>query len=358
MLIALGASQAAASSLDQYRARVRRAATALDDLRLEEAAAEEGETDARELARARAAALSEARAALPAQMMVEWDGATLRADNAWLDQEIKAYERAAGSSSQERAAALARISERLHALGERIDELAGRAPARRGDERERLEAILGRFEQRQKASDDRALARLQKQIREVLLRFIEWLRELFPAMPRIQPAGGGPGSTLYWVVIGVLAAGALVVLFLIARTLIRRRQSKGPRKAARRERVILGERLAPDQTGVDLLAEAEALARAGDVRGAIRRAYIALLCELGDRKILRLAQHKTNRDYLRDLQPRPALHTEMQPLTASFERHWYGLEPATPEDWSLFRSGCESIVQNPRLKVESQSAVL
>jgi len=88
-----------------------------------------------------------------------------------------------------------------------------------------------------------------------------------------------------------------------------------------------------------LLAEAEALARRGELRAAIRKAYIALLVELGDRKVISLAQHKTNHDYLRAVRDNQSLYGNVKQLTDSFERHWYGLTVVTETDWDAFRSG-------------------
>ncbi len=102
---------------------------------------------------------------------------------------------------------------------------------------------------------------------------------------------------------------------------------------------MLGERLAPDQSATDLLSQAEALARSGDLRAAIRKAYIALLLELGERKIITLEQHKTNRDYLRAVRRIETLYPNVKQLTDSFELHWYGLARATEADWQTFRSG-------------------
>jgi hypothetical protein len=123
----------------------------------------------------------------------------------------------------------------------------------------------------------------------------------------------------------------------------RSRKRKTPKK--RKARIVLGERLEPEQTSSDLLSEAEALARSGDLRAAIRKAYIALLVELGDRKVISLAQHKTNRDYLNSLRNIPQLHSRMRGLTDSFERHWYGFAQATPNDWQDFRAGYLSALQ-------------
>jgi hypothetical protein len=121
----------------------------------------------------------------------------------------------------------------------------------------------------------------------------------------------------------------------------------GKRKDTKKKepRIVLGERLEPDATATDLLSEAEALARQGDLRAAIRKAYIALLVELGDRKVISLAQHKTNRDYLNSLRTLPQLHSRMRGLTDSFERHWYGFVAATPNDWQDFRSGYHAALE-------------
>jgi hypothetical protein len=129
----------------------------------------------------------------------------------------------------------------------------------------------------------------------------------------------------------------------------RRLRDTGLKLEKRQARIVLGESLAPDETSADLLAQAEALAREGEVRAAIRKGYIALLCELGDRKVLTLAQHKTNHDYLRMVREKRPLLKEMQKLTASFENHWYGFVPATPSDWSTFRSGYQQTLKTAAL---------
>ncbi|MGI8642348.1 MAG: DUF4129 domain-containing protein, partial [Pyrinomonadaceae bacterium] len=108
-------------------------------------------------------------------------------------------------------------------------------------------------------------------------------------------------------------------------------------KKEKKDRVILGERLSADETAQNLFNEAEKLALTGNLRGAIRKGYIALLCELSERKIIGLAQHKTNRDYLRDVRQRRELHESMNGLTSNFERHWYGFDKADEKDWEEFR---------------------
>jgi hypothetical protein len=102
--------------------------------------------------------------------------------------------------------------------------------------------------------------------------------------------------------------------------------------------VILGERIEADEDASGLFSEAERLARQGDLRAAIRKGYVALLCELSDQKVIRLAHHKTNRDYLRDLRKNETLFENVNGLTHNFERNWYGLRTADESDWEDFRS--------------------
>jgi hypothetical protein len=66
---------------------------------------------------------------------------------------------------------------------------------------------------------------------------------------------------------------------------------------------------------------------------------------LGDRKVITLEQHKTNRDYLNAVRSSPVLHSNMRGLTDSFERHWYGFAEATENDWNNFRSRYQQAVQ-------------
>ena len=171
--------------------------------------------------------------------------------------------------------------------------------------------------------------------------FWEWLRKIFPKPKPIAPGAAGILSKVAQVFVIILA---LAVIIFVARLflprLLQNRRSK--RKAKEGPRIVLGERLEPDQSARDLLSEAETLARTGDLRAAIRKAYIALLLELGERKIITLEQHKTNRDYLRAVRRIESLYPNVKQLTDSFELHWYGLARATETDWETFRSGYSS----------------
>ena len=106
--------------------------------------------------------------------------------------------------------------------------------------------------------------------------------------------------------------------------------------------------MAADETSKNLFAEAEKLAGEGDLKAAIRKGYISLLFELSERKLIGLAKHKTNRDYLRDVRKRRELFREMNGLTLNYERHWYGFESADEKDWEEFKNGYRNTIGKNR----------
>jgi hypothetical protein len=146
---------------------------------------------------------------------------------------------------------------------------------------------------------------------------------------------------LYAALFGLLAFILYKVVPLIFPRLMRPRDRK-PKKP----RTILGEQLGEDVTAVDLFDEAERLAREGNLRGAIRKGYIALLCDLSDRKVIGLARNKTNRDYLRDVRSRRDLHPRLSTVTDMFERHWYGFQESGDQDWARFRDEYKEAIRS------------
>jgi hypothetical protein len=328
------ARQADAASLEDYRARVLKATEAMEELHW--SFDETDDAGTKEFLAREAKTLADVRQTLPEREKIEGTGAVYDVDNRWLHSELDLYARIATTSRDARDDALYRLADRLRSLNTHLAQAANLQPVAARDkeaEKGRLQAILRRPEYNRQATEDSALGRLWKN-------FKESLRNL---APKSRPLDQGTATAFSLVArIFVFALTIAVIIFVVwkygTRLLPRNRAPKQPRKEAR---VVLGERLAPGQTPADLVAEAEALARAGDVRGAIRKAYIAVLFELGERNILRLAAHKTNRDYLSAIRAtRAALYGDMQPLTYNYERHWYGFAPATDADWHDFRSRC------------------
>lgn len=335
-LLASGAGSALAMPLDEYRTRIHLALDRLYELWGER----ENETVPQYAARA-GAAFEAVRTLVPMDETIEWDGGRVRVNNSWLEIQFKDYQELPPADSR-RGDILVRITQRLSAIENRLDEIVPKKgnitnAAAKDEEKSRLEAILRRAEYTEKPPE-----------KSLWERFKEWLASLFPSRNPLQPGQSSWLSFIAMILIFGLAAGVIAYAvskflpFFKARGSRLKLEKRGPR-------VVLGERLAPDQTAADLLAEAESLARKGEIRAAIRKGYIALLCELGDRKVLTLAQHKTNHDYLRAVREKRPLLNEMQKLTASFENHWYGAAPASADDWTTFRTGYQQTLKTASL---------
>jgi hypothetical protein len=348
-VLAEKAAGANVSTRARYRARVRGAAEALEDLaafceklsrneKFEVWSRDKSALDiAREFQSRQKAALERARALLPPKERVESAGVVVEVDNSWLHSSLDDYAKL--GDNDKRAASLRSTSQRLRALESRLAELEDGVPSEAQDkdaERGRLNSIL-RGAEFTKPAKGNALQSLAQDVRD-------WFS-------RHMPSGGGgtaPSPRLSVLAQVIVITLCVVVLAYVARRVWsnRAREVKSL-KLKRRPRVILGERLEADDTPADLLAAAEGLARAGDLRGAIRKAYVALLCGLGDGGVIRLAQHKTNRDYLdavrRDAPQR--LYAEMLPLTRGFEQHWYGLRDATAADWDDYNTRCRQALR-------------
>jgi hypothetical protein len=287
-------------------------------------------------------ALKDIRAKLPASEKIEWQGAEVETNNRWLIEKLNEFEREPQNSSK-RTTILNEISERLSAIEQKIDELekASASSRSKDEDKQKLAEILRREEyQNSKGNQESFFYKLYRQ-------FMEWLQSIAPR-PNIPTASGeGFGSLSFILQIILYVAVLGIIAFLLRRFLplfVKKFQSREKKK--KEDRIILGERLAENENAQNLFGEAENLARAGNVRGAIRKGYIALLCELSDRKIIGLARHKTNRDYLRDVLKREELYQNMSNLTLDFERHWYGFEAASEKDWEEFRNEYRKVVGN------------
>lgn len=282
--------------------------------------------------------LKNVRQEVPEEETIEWDGGSVRVNNSWLRTELEAYEKMSERDSH-RADRLMQIIERLRALEERLTEIRGQrtvAGESKEQEKARLDSILHRAEFQQKPPEKNFLDRVWE-------RFKEWLNNLFPRGGVSIFGGMSWGAFIAMLFIFTLAGAVLIYVIMKLVKYLQRHTLLN--LEPRQPRIILGERLTAEQNAASLLAEAEALARRGELRAAIRKGYIALLCELSDRKVITLAQHKTNRDYLRAVREKRQrnLLDEMQKLTNSFENHWYGFQQTTPDDWMAFRSGYEKV---------------
>jgi hypothetical protein len=309
----------------EYRQRVKTAITTLKTLRESEAAIIfQGDS-------VKQTSLQKVREGLPARAIVEWNETKYFINNSWLENQLKEFERA-GTSKASGILALVNAQERLEALDEHLTNIeVNKLNSSKAEMRDQLASILMRPEYQRTVQGESALERLWKRIERLLNR-------LLPRRRQVNPDSATVISRISQILVIALALAVIgYAAWKLAPRFLKGRQSK--KSVKEKARVVLGERLEPDRSAADLLAEAEALARSGDLRGAIRRGYIALLVELADRKIISLEQHKTNRDYLRSVRGIGKLHRNLESLTNNFEVHWYGLVPAEETDWIAFRAG-------------------
>jgi Domain of unknown function (DUF4129) len=317
-----------AAGLPEYRAKIEIVRAELDNLRHHD----EAETIDQIRAEERES-LAKVRTTLLPSETVELQGSKYEADHNWLFAKLKIFE--TEPDLTKRQAILAETVERLEAVENKLTELERQEASLRTKDadKQKLDEILRRPEyQKPEVKNENFL---QKAWRA----FWEWLDSLFPksAPKPIQDGNAArPLSLILQLLIYGVVLGAIgFLLYRFAPFLKQRFFNREKRE--KRERVILGERLAEDETSDNLFSEAERLAREGNLRAAIRKGYIALLCDLSDRKIIGLARHKTNRDYLRDVRKRPELHQNMNALTGTFERVWYGFGKTETPDWESFR---------------------
>jgi hypothetical protein len=288
--------------------------------------------------------LTKIRAKLPASEKIEWQNGTIETNNRWLTDKLDRFEREPRDSAK-RIEFLDEISERLDALEQKVNELENPSVSNRtkDEDKRKLAEILQREEYQKPEEKQPSL------IEKIIERVMKWLDEMFPRSSTPTSTSNDSGFSsfafilqmlLYALILG--AIGFLVYRF--APLFNDLYLFKGKRE--KKERIVLGEKLAANETPQNLFAEAERLAREGNLRGAIRKGYIAFLCELSDRKIIGLSQHKTNRDYLRDVRKKDELYENMSGLTNNYERHWYGFDTAEEKDWEEFKGRYKQAVNN------------
>jgi hypothetical protein len=111
------------------------------------------------------------------------------------------------------------------------------------------------------------------------------------------------------------------------------------------------EEISADQLPEDeWLGLAREMIAKGDFRLALRAFYLAALAHLGERGIISIARHKSNRDYQKELRRRRPgqgeLITTFADTVRIFERSWYGMHDVTQENLAASEERLEKIRQN------------
>lgn len=309
----------AAASAKEYAERLRQAEQATDQLI-------EGEPSAAEVS----AVVTSIKQALPPHEEVDINGQSVRTDNTWLHEAIAQVLKNVNGDEEQLRSMLVEIADRLYQLEQRVSASQNQGNAASQDQRAQLERILARHEY---LPEEKKESALRKWVNRFWDKLSSLLSRLFGGRsPSAGSYSGGTVSIFRIVMTLILLASASFGLV----KLVRRWQRKHKDDKDDSVREVLGEELADDVTAAELLTKAHELARQGDFRSAIRRAYIALLCELEQRGKVRLHRAKTNRDYLDELKPEQLLYPTFSVMTGAFEHVWYGHELATESEYSDF----------------------
>src|SRR5204863_9217135 len=100
----------------------------------------------------------------------------------------------------------------------------------------------------------------------------------------------------------------------------------------------------PEERWLDLARD---LVARGEWRLAVRALYLAALAHLGSRELVRLARHKSNREYERELERRGAglgaVVAGFRDAVAGYEPVWYGTHPASRGLYERVRAGVDRV---------------
>jgi Na+-transporting methylmalonyl-CoA/oxaloacetate decarboxylase gamma subunit len=320
-LCALRVSAQGRSTVDDYANRLDRAERSVKE-------AIERDSKASELA----TRMNEVKRLLPMSEEVEFNGDTIRVDNAWLHEAVDGAVKTEGDAER-RLQMLGEISARLARLRQSVKSAQTAEGQASQDQRARLDDILARPEYQPEEERESTIARWIRRIKEFI---VQLLRQLFGRPSARAPQTGGAGLVMVLRALILLVVAAALIFG--AAKLVRRFQARQKPAEKAETREALGEVIPEHATAADLFAMASDLARQGEYRKAIRRAYIALLCDLDQRGKLRLGRSKTNRDYLDAMRSEQRIYPTFSVMTLAFERAWYGQTRATEEEFHNFVS--------------------
>lgn len=195
-----------------------------------------------------------------------------------------------------------------------------------------------------------SLERFFKQAGETVERFFRWLGNRFSKSEKRKSAFGDFDPAVFkGISVFVLIILGVVLLVLLIKAILNRRNPSVELKEARAlpEQVDL-----EDENIIATLLEedewikmARDLARQGELRKAMRAWFLAGLAALSRMELLSILQSKSNLDYYRELTRRARRRPELCPVFKDnillFERAWYGLYAATPEDLDALEKNLE-----------------
>ncbi len=191
----------------------------------------------------------------------------------------------------------------------------------------------------------RAVLRLVDRIARAIAEKLRWGR---PEDSEGTWAFGLAGEQLLLLAAMSLVGAALALLLV---RIVRKRRPRAPASAAPApapEVDLLADAVAADAREPDeWLALADEWIAKGDGRRAVRALYLAGLGALARGELVRLAPHKSNGDYCRELRRRPGAPPRLSPLfgslAAEFDRVFYGTHEASAGALASFREDVRAL---------------
>jgi len=226
-------------------------------------------------------------------------------------------------------------------------EYAWRAPRERTALSKKEESWLSQIEKDLESWMQRMIWKLARWMRPLLEKFARWL--LGDGKPQSSEHDWLSilSSARFMFIVALLAAAAVFLILIV------RARRRIPTADARPLPLQSQPDLSQESITADQLPEegwlnlAGELIQQGELRLALRASYLASLAHLGHRELIRLASHKSNRDYDRELQRRARGQAELlaafEGNLAAFERAWYGEHPVTSETLTNFSEKLQTI---------------
>lgn len=324
LTLLFAAEATAAPNLLNYENRVVRAAEQIERIKADKEYSEEGITYIKRL--------------LPRSEQIEFDGSEVSVDNTWLYALLESY--AAERDPQQRVARLNEASGMLRALDEHLRHVQAGESNDHGGAQDKIREILSRSPYQPER--ETAIGAFVKRVLRTVRGFMS---DVYSALTRLLEKLFGAGAQGGWIsnlLIVALLAAALVVAARMARRL------RVPRTKRKKTRLILGEEIGADGTSRELADAGLAAARAGDFRTAVRKLYVSLLYELGERNLIELDDSATNREYLSEVSRFTALAAAMRHLTDRFDQVWYGMFPSSEEDFAAYLAHYDEAMERAR----------
>jgi hypothetical protein len=184
------------------------------------------------------------------------------------------------------------------------------------------------------------LSKLARRVGHWIRVAVDWvgaqLRELLRSSNQPVVSGAAPPKTsLRWAIYAAMALIAILALLILQKALSTRTTSNPASSATTAAVDLKGDVIASELPEDEWLRLAREALDRGDLRLALRAAYLANLAWLGSAGLIAISRFKSNRDYERELRLRSRsdeLTVLLKTNREVFESAWYGDENKTPAD--------------------------